>query len=963
MNTFPTTFSASSMPLGQRIRQIEQVLGINPASDDDTIRERLDGIDTTINQRAVKSVSEYSSIQAAIDDVATTGGAVFIPKGRYTITSELILYPDVELYGEGFNTIIVCGADVTGIKINSATQHMTNIHVHDLTIEVSDGQTAPAIHFLSDNVNGNHLTYNNFENINISNPYTTYAYDGIRIQADVATGFYFNKFRNINICLRHDTNSDYGCNRGIHFDANIATSYLNGNSYENIAMWAPVVGVDFDHAGAGYTAGVGRVTFKDFQIQCRSITEYGFKNIRRKGINIYGAVIYDWEARCDRPRYRYLIHSEAIDTIIEPYNDIPDYNWNTVPEYIIVDDGSVFTNKTISDASYDLLPATAVQNDAFYIGHSMTGHPHKMNEIKFTLGTNAANITFAFEYYNGSAWATLTGVSDATTNLTGDGTISFTTPTDWATVSVNSVTAYWVRFRVSNVPVSPTSPAADQVVWRGRDGHIRDEGSRTQLRFPHIRHDRHHNLRVIAQGFGDYQTLAEAYADIDNAAENNRYTFIIYGEIIESAAKNVTFISQGAKTSYSSALIVNTADNCIITDCTFQNISTGATEAPGVWINSDQEDTEFIRCKGYGANIGAGSGGFLVTGIRQECGITFRECTGFGNTAGSPGWQFSLARNPLLISCRGEPGLSNNSYGFNISTGASPTLQSCIAEPPKEFYSWDYAVADSGRFRPFTGEPYQLVSIYVRVVVANVGETLDIGTAASGTQVASGIDIGSTGNKYFSFIRVTRTAADDANNYLYATPSNPINDGDIIIRIGVVYNHSNDSAFLAADASDALYIEDTSINSPNWRMTNCHLETYGTTSYAVIGESAVADISKYILNSSVIGNVSNVNFYSESITATSAGVSASLDTLTTLITTNGDSDLDNVTLADGYAGQEKVFAVIAEGNAADTIKITPTNLNGGTQITFSANPVGEGCKMIFDGANWNIIGNNGGTIA
>jgi len=38
-------------------------------------------------------------------------------------------------------------------------------------------------------------------------------------------------------------------------------------------------------------------------------------------------------------------------------------------------------------------------------------------------------------------------------------------------------------------------------------------------------------------------------------------------------------------------------------------------------------------------------------------------------------------------------------------------------------------------------------------------------------------------------------------------------------------------------------------------------------------------------------------------------------------------------------------------------------LNGGTQITFSADPVGEGCSMIFDGTSWNIIANNGGTIA
>jgi len=100
---------------------------------------------------------------------------------------------------------------------------------------------------------------------------------------------------------------------------------------------------------------------------------------------------------------------------------------------------------------------------------------------------------------------------------------------------------------------------------------------------------------------------------------------------------------------------------------------------------------------------------------------------------------------------------------------------------------------------------------------------------------------------------------------------------------------------------------------------------------------------------------------SESITATSDGEAASLLTLTTLITTNGDEDEDNVTLADGVAGQIKIFAVIAEGNAADTVKITPANYAGGTQITFGATPVGEGCIMVFDGTNWTVVANNGGT--
>jgi hypothetical protein len=102
----------------------------------------------------------------------------------------------------------------------------------------------------------------------------------------------------------------------------------------------------------------------------------------------------------------------------------------------------------------------------------------------------------------------------------------------------------------------------------------------------------------------------------------------------------------------------------------------------------------------------------------------------------------------------------------------------------------------------------------------------------------------------------------------------------------------------------------------------------------------------------------------EQITATSSGVAASLACVGTDITTNGDSDLDNVTVADGSDGQLKTFKCIGVGNAADSLKITPTNLVGGTQISFGTNPIGLGCVMEFSSTagGWVIIGNNGGTI-
>ncbi len=112
-------------------------------------------------------------------------------------------------------------------------------------------------------------------------------------------------------------------------------------------------------------------------------------------------------------------------------------------------------------------------------------------------------------------------------------------------------------------------------------------------------------------------------------------------------------------------------------------------------------------------------------------------------------------------------------------------------------------------------------------------------------------------------------------------------------------------------------------------------------------------------------HVGPASYTPDAITATSAGVAASVATVVTEITTNGDSDLDNVTLANGIDGQVKIFAVVAVGNVADSVKITPASMIGGTQITFAANPLGLGCQMVYDAgaAGWIVTGNNAGTVA
>lgn len=85
-------------------------------------------------------------------------------------------------------------------------------------------------------------------------------------------------------------------------------------------------------------------------------------------------------------------------------------------------------------------------------------------------------------------------------------------------------------------------------------------------------------------------------------------------------------------------------------------------------------------------------------------------------------------------------------------------------------------------------------------------------------------------------------------------------------------------------------------------------------------------------------------------TRTGAGAISVDKAVTKLVTTGADA----LTLADGVEGQHKIIAMITDGGDGT---LTPTNLRGGTTITFG--DVGDCVHLIFLGAEWQIVANTG----
>jgi len=136
-------------------------------------------------------------------------------------------------------------------------------------------------------------------------------------------------------------------------------------------------------------------------------------------------------------------------------------------DYAFLDDGGVFTDDTtdINDADASdvaLMPATEAVNDAFYFGSD-----HKFVAIELDMGTAGVGDTVVFEYYTAGGWVNLATdhkLEDSSTGLTAGTSNYFITwqiPDNWIKTTVNSVSAYWVRIRVTAASFG-TVPLATQ---------------------------------------------------------------------------------------------------------------------------------------------------------------------------------------------------------------------------------------------------------------------------------------------------------------------------------------------------------------------------------------------------------------------------------------------------------------------------------------------------------------------
>ena len=143
-------------------------------------------------------------------------------------------------------------------------------------------------------------------------------------------------------------------------------------------------------------------------------------------------------------------------------------NWsagNASLVYMYDNDIDTYTNETtdfndVGTGDCQVLPTTEEINDAFYIGYST-----KFSGVTITMGTPGVGSGVTWEYWDGSAWSTLS-TTDGTAGFTATGELTFDPPDDWAKTIVVASSYYWIRARVTTASYTTTPILSQGQLYR-----------------------------------------------------------------------------------------------------------------------------------------------------------------------------------------------------------------------------------------------------------------------------------------------------------------------------------------------------------------------------------------------------------------------------------------------------------------------------------------------------------------
>jgi hypothetical protein len=201
----------------------------------------------------------------------------------------------------------------------------------------------------------------------------------------------------------------------------------------------------------------------------------------------------------------------------------------------------------------------------------------------------------------------------------------------------------------------------------------------------------------------------------------------------------------------------------------------------------------------------------------------------------------------------------NQCRGVNIVAASAPTFNDCTVRAyQRDGYKWSYDSSNNGRFRPYPNIPYVVIELSI-YVSSTQSATLDIGTSAGGSDIASGIDLSTAGYQSVSFTPQQQSA----DGYLYATPSSSIPNGSVDINYTVASANQNGAGVWLESGAPVEFRNCTFIGSANSTGGGAYIRNDASTSLAFIFSectfSSLRPSSKWAVGADT--SVSNVPVY------------------------------------------------------------------------------------------------------
>jgi len=143
-----------------------------------------------------------------------------------------------------------------------------------------------------------------------------------------------------------------------------------------------------------------------------------------------------------------LLQKTAAGNVSYSFRNIKFSGNNLVDQAWQLNQPSTFTDETADSNSItandiQFFPVVPVANDAFYLGDNAP-----FNEFTVNVGTaGVGTYTVTWQYWNGSAWTAVSGLTDGTNAFknVGTNTVVFTRPTNWARRTDGGVNKFYLR--------------------------------------------------------------------------------------------------------------------------------------------------------------------------------------------------------------------------------------------------------------------------------------------------------------------------------------------------------------------------------------------------------------------------------------------------------------------------------------------------------------------------------------